>query len=93
MAKCLVRCDRSGVFYGELESLEGQKAIIKNVRKIYYWDGANCLEELSKTGTKKPSNCKFTVYVDEIVVTDCIQVLQCTAEAIKSIEGVTEWKF
>ena len=33
--KYLVRCDRSGVFYGTLVESEGQRAKIINARKIF----------------------------------------------------------
>lgn len=92
MEKYLFRCDRSGVFYGELVEREGQRAKIKNARKIYYWDGANCLEQLASEGTKRPDNCKFTMIVDWIEVYDLIQLLPCTEEAIKIIEDVKQWK-
>ena len=90
--KYLVRCDRSGVFYGTLVELEGQRAKLKNARKIYYWDGAACLEQLSVEGTKKADKCKFTMVVEEIEVFDVIQVLPCSIEAISNIEAVAEWK-
>lgn len=93
MNKYLFRCDRSGVFYGEKVEIEGQRAVIKNARKIYYWSGANCLEQLSAEGTKRPNDCKFTMTVDSIEVFDLIQILPCTDVAIKSIDGVIEWKF
>jgi hypothetical protein len=89
--KYLFRCDGSGVFYGEKVEIEGQRAKIKNARKIYYWDGANCLEQLCMEGTKKPENCKFTMAVDEIEVFDLIQILPCTEQARASIEGVPKW--
>jgi hypothetical protein len=90
--KYLVRCDRSGVFYGELVEIEGQRAKLINARKIYYWHGAACLEQLAMEGTKKPDKCKFTVVVNEIEVFDLIQLLLCTENAISSIEAVAEWK-
>ena len=92
MEKYLFRCDRSGVFYGEKVEIEGQRAKIRNARKIYYWCGANCLEQLATDGTKRPNDCKFTVTVSEIEVYDLIQLLPCTDEAIKSIDGVREWR-
>lgn len=92
MEKYLFRCDRSGVFYGEKVEIEGQRAKIKNARKIFYWDGAACLEQLSAEGTKKPDNCKFTMTVDEIEVFDIIQLIKCTDVAIRSIEEVNEWR-
>lgn len=90
--KYLVRGEKSGVFYGELIELEGRRLKLKNARKIYYWDGAACLEQLAMEGTKLPDNCKFTMSVDEIDVFDLIQLLLCKPEAIRSIEGVKEWK-
>jgi hypothetical protein len=92
MKKYLFRCDRSGVFYGELVEREGQIAKIKNARKVYYWTGAACLEQLCMEGTKSPNECKFTMVVDEIEVYDLIQLLPCTEQAIANIEGVKEWK-
>ena len=90
--KYLVRCDRSGVFYGEIIEIQGTTVKIKNARKIFYWTGANCLEQLSMEGTKNPSDCKFTMVVDEIVIFDLIQLLPCSECAIVNIEGVREWK-
>ena len=92
MIKCLFRCDRSGVFYGELVERKGQEAKIKNVRKIFYWNGAACLEQLATEGTNKPNDCKFTMVVDEIEVLDLIQILPCTEKAIANIEAVKVWK-
>jgi hypothetical protein len=92
MNKFLFRGDRSGVFYGELVEREGQRAKIRNARKIYYWNGAACLEQLSAEGTNKPNDCKFTMAVDEIEIYDLIQLLPCTDKSIESIEGVKEWK-
>lgn len=92
MQKCIFRGKDSGVFYGEEVLIEGQKAIIKNARNIYYWDGATRIEQLATDGTKKPNYCKFTQIVNVMEIYDLIQKIPCTKEAIKSIEGVIEWK-
>lgn len=89
--KCIVRCDRSGVFFGTLEEMEGQQARISNVRNIWWWEGAASVMQLAKEGTKQPNDCKFTVTVSEIVVKDVIQVIPCTEEAIANIEAVKPW--
>lgn len=91
--KCIVRCDRSGVFFGTLEEMEGQQARISNVRNIWWWEGAASVMQLAKEGTKQPNDCKFTVTVSEIVVKDVIQVIPCTEEAIANIEAVKSWSF
>ena len=90
--KFIIRCARSGVFYGEIARREGQEAVLRNVRQLWYWDGAASLMQLANEGVKKPQNCKFTVTVGEIVVTDVIEILPCSDLAINSIQAVPAWK-
>ena len=90
--KYIVRCDRAGVFYGEIEGRNGREIKMRNVRCIWYWDGAATLLQLATEGTTNPNNCKFTMTVDSLVVLDAIEIIPCTDRAIKSIEAVQEWK-
>lgn len=89
----IVRCNRAGVFAGEIESREGQEVKMKNARRLWYWNGACSLSELAKSGTKEPEDCKFTVTIDEIELLEAIEIIKCTEEAEKSIKGVKEWKY
>lgn len=91
----IVRCDRSGVFFGKIEFLDhpsGKKAIIRDVRNLHYWDGAASVLQLGLEGVKAPESCRFTLVVPEIIVTDVIQVVPCTKEAEKSLANVAVWK-
>ena len=90
--KVIIRGDRSGVFFGTLVKKEGHEVTLENCRRIWYWDGAASISQLAVDGTKKPDNCKFTVPVFSIVILDAIEIIPCTEKAIKSIEGVGEWK-
>lgn len=90
--KCIVRCDRAGVFFGEVIDFDATMIIMKNARKIFYWTGAAAVEQLATEGTKNPNECKFTVTVDEIVLTQHIEIIPCTDVAIKNLEAVKEWK-
>ena len=90
--KVIVRGDRSGVEFGELVAQEGREVTLKNARRIWYWNGAASLSQLAKDGTSKPDSCKFTVFVDSITILDAIEIIPCTDKAIKSIEGVKEWR-
>lgn len=90
--KYIVRCDRAGVFYGEIEGRDGREIKMRNVRCIWYWDGAATLLQLAAEGTTNPNNCKFTMTVDSLVVLDAIEIIPCTDRAIESIEAVKEWK-
>lgn len=90
--KYIVRCDRAGVFYGEIKERRGDEVTMTNVRKLWYWEGASAVEQLARGGTKKPDKCKFTVTVPEMELMGVIQVLPCTEAAAASIEAVKEWK-
>ena len=92
MKYCIVRTYAAGVFAGYVESRNGQEVIIRDVRRIWYWDGAASLSQLAKDGTAKPENCKFAVEVSKIEVLQAIEIIECTAKAKKSICGVAEWK-
>ena len=90
--KVIIRGDRSGVEFGTLVEYKGSEVTLHNARRIWYWDGAATLSQLAKDGTKKPENCRFTVYVDSITILDAVEIIPCTNEAIKSIEEVKVWK-
>ena len=90
--RVIARGNNSGVYYGTLTAREGQECVLTNVRNIWFWDGAATLLQLSSEGAKHPEKCQFTLYVDELVLTDVIVILPCTAEAIANIEAVEEWK-
>ena len=90
--KYIIRGDRSGVFFGEIKERSGQEVTIRNARRLWYWDGAASLSQLAAAGVKAPRNCKFTVTVEELTILDAIELIPCTEAAVKSINGVKEWK-
>ena len=90
--KVIVRGDRSGVFFGTLAEKEGTEVKLNNCRRLWYWDGAASISQLAVDGTTRPTNCKFTVTVDEIIITDAIEIIACTEKAADKIEKVAEWK-
>ena len=91
--KVIIRGDRSGVFYGTLVAKDGKEVELHNCRRLWYWDGANSISEIAKSGVKKPENCKFTVEVESIIITDAIEIIKCSEESIQNIESVKAWTF
>ena len=89
--KVIVRGDRSGVFYGTLRSIDGQTVELSQARKLWYWAGANAVEQIAVDGVTKPDKCKFTIHVQSIIISDMVQMLICTEKAIESIDSVKEW--
>lgn len=88
----IVRANGSGVFFGEVEKIEGTTATLKNARRLWYWDGAASLSQLAQEGTSRPENCKFPITVEEVVVFNVLEILSVTDKAAKSIDGVKIWK-
>ena len=90
--KVIIRGDRSGVEFGELVEQNGNEVTLKNARRLWYWEGAASISQIAMEGVKYPEDCKFTVAVNEIIITDVIEIIPCTEEAIKNLESVKVWK-
>lgn len=89
---CIVRTYSAGVFAGYVKECKGKEALLLKARRLWYWDGAASLSELAMHGTAKPDNCKIPCAVEEMKLTEVIEVIPATVKARKSIEGVPEWK-
>lgn len=92
--KCIVRCYGAGVFFGEVKEVSsdanGLNVRLANARKVWYWDGAAAVEQLSQEGCN--DNSKITVAVPELVVANAVQIIPCSDKAIANIEAKKEWK-
>lgn len=92
--KCIVRCYGAGVFFGEVKEVSsdvnGLNVRMANARKVWYWDGAAAVEQLSQDGCNDRS--KITVTVPNLVVAYAIQIIPCSDKAITNLEAKKEWK-
>lgn len=88
----IVRTYSAGVFAGELESRKGQEVVMRNARRLWYWDGAASLSQLAMEGPSKPENCKFPCEVDRVELLQTIEILDVTPKAQESIKGVKVWQ-
>ena len=87
----IVRTYSAGVFAGLLESRKGKEVVLTQARRLWYWRGAATLSQMAMSGTSDPSRCKFPVAVPRVLLTEAIEVLDCTPAARKSIEAVPVW--
>ena len=92
MKYVIVRTYSAGVFAGYLESRTGQEVVMRDARRIFYWDGAASLSQLAVDGTSKPQNCKFPQAVDRVELLQAIEILDCTPKSKQSIESVGVWQ-
>jgi len=87
----IVRTYSAGVFAGTLKSREGKEVILTNARRLWYWSGAASLSQLAIEGVSRPQECKFPCEVDEVILTEAIEILHVTDLAKKSIDSVPIW--
>ena len=88
----IVRTNRAGVFFGKIAERTANEITMTDVRKIWQWDGACSVEQLALDGTKRPSECKLTVSVPEMIIAEPIQIIPCTEKATKILAGVAVWQ-
>jgi hypothetical protein len=88
----IVRTYSAGVFFGIITSRKGQEVVMKDARRIWYWKGAASLSQMAIDGVKYPNECKFPEAVPEITLFQAIEIIPCSANAVKSIKGVPIWR-
>lgn len=92
MIYCMVRTLSAGVFAGYLAKRDGKEVTLKMARRIWKWAGAATLSQLATEGTSKPNGCKFPAPVNEVLLTEAIEIIPITKKAKSSINEVPEWK-
>ncbi len=88
----IVRTYSAGVFMGEIKHREGKEVEMTNARRLWKWAGAASLSQLAMEGTKDPENCKFPCPVKRVVLLEAIEILECSAKAVSSINEVEIWE-
>ncbi len=88
----MIRTYSAGVHYGYLKSREGKEVVLLNASRVWYWSGAASLSQLATEGTTKPNDCKFSVEVPEIILTESIEIISMTEKAINNLNSIKKWK-
>jgi len=88
----LVRSRDSGVHAGYLAEKNGTEVVLNDSIRIWLWKGAATLSQLAMDGPKDPGGCKFGVPLPEITVMGACEIIPCSDDARKIIEGVKSWK-
>lgn len=90
--KVIVRTYSAGVFFGKIELKANDEVILKNARRLYYWETLNkgiSLSEVANEGLT--NNSKVCQAVSKIYL-KAIELIECTEDAIKNIEGMNDYK-
>lgn len=82
----IVRTYSAGVHFGELASHTGKEVVLKNARRIWYWEGAFTLSAVAQSGVSKKS--KLSVEVPEILITEAIEIIPCSEAATANLRSL-----
>lgn len=88
----IVRCRDAGVHAGFLESQNGRECVLSNARRLWYWKpakGAAFLSGIAVEGLDKSSKIGAPV---RIHLTENCEIIECTATASKSIQGMPSYE-
>lgn len=85
----IVRTYSAGAHFGYLAKKEGREVTLERSRRLWRWFGALSLSEVAVRGVDT-SKSKFGDSVT-IVLSEAIEIIDCTPEAVKSIEAVAPW--
>jgi len=87
----IVRTYSAGVFAGYLVSKDNKEVELREARRLWSWAGAASLSQLAQDGTSAPELCKFPVAVDQVILTEVIEIDSVTNQAKESIASVPVW--
>jgi len=85
--KCIIRTYASGVHFGTLTAQSGRQVELKDSRRLWKWhakDGIS-LSEVAMTGIDQ-SKSRICAVVDEMTITDALEIIPAKSNAIESIE-------
>jgi hypothetical protein len=90
----IVRCRDAGVHAGEFVSHPADRTVVlRNSRRLWYWDGAASLSELAVHGAKNAANCRFGVLIQpNISLLDACEIIVCQSAGQGMIVQCPEWR-
>jgi len=96
MRAVLIRSYAAGVHFGLLKSEKftesGKVVVLASTRRVWYWDGAASLSQISKDGVANPQKCKFSVILEENEIVNVIETIPLTEKAFYNLKNVPVWK-
>ena len=89
--KVIVRCRDAGVHFGTLVSYSDREVLLNDSRRMWYWK-AKTGHTLSGCAVNGIKDSKISAAVESIALLEACEIIQCSAEAAKSIGGADEYQ-
>jgi len=91
--KVIIRTQNAGVHFGTLVEKEGREVVLSDARRLWLWKTANkgiSLSEVANAGLL--SSASKTCSPVPLLWLEAIEIIPCSAEASKNIEGQDEYR-
>lgn len=90
----IIRTENAGVHFGTIKSVdkENREVVLLNSTRVHYWKGAASLSQMAIEGVKNPAECRFAVTLPTITLSQYIEIIPITEEALKNLNEVDRWK-
>jgi hypothetical protein len=82
--KVIIRTFSAGVHYGTLAICQGKEVKLHDARRIWMWQGAFTLSELSLNGLS--SGSKLSAVIPAVYLTEAIEIIPCSEKAISVLD-------
>lgn len=92
---CIVRTYSAGVWAGYVDLKNyGEQMIVKDARRLWRWWSEFTLSALATTGIKegKEAENKYAMPVEEVFLTNVIEIIPCTEKAMTQIINQPNYK-
>lgn len=73
--KVMIRTYSAGVHFGTLKKHEGTEVLLEDAHRVHRWYGACSLSQLAMEGSKKLKDCRISMAVKEILLTQAIEII------------------
>ena len=88
--KCIIRTYSAGVWFGEVDEKQGNEVVLKNARRMHYWQAKQSIS-LSSVAVSGINQDKSNICVAvSRVWLEAIEIIPCTDKSIASIEGAED---
>lgn len=82
----IVRTYSAGVHCGILKARDGRDVVLEQTRRIWSWSGAFTLSAIAANGLS--SSSKLSIEIPEILLTESIEIITCSEEAIAQLRSL-----
>lgn len=89
--KCVIRCDRSGVFYGTVTAVDGQTVTAKDCRHV--WKYTDCYNTIDLAINGPGASSQITKPISEVTFLDAIEILPASDLAQSRFDSSPEWSY